>query len=207
MMRQQETISSYIRVLHASPDAPGVDVYSNGKLIARNLVYGKFTPYLKVPPGSYTIEVYRTGTMAKPVIRSSATLRPKSIYTVAATGRMPNVELFVIPDSMTQVPSNRANLRFVHLSPNIAAVDVALPDGKTLFRGTGYKGITGYQHLPPGKHALEIKTAGTNNVILTVPNILLKAGRNYSAYAVGLLGEKPGLQLLIALDGSTYIKA
>ena len=32
-------MNSYIRVFHASPNAPAVDVYANGNLIVKDLVY------------------------------------------------------------------------------------------------------------------------------------------------------------------------
>jgi hypothetical protein len=48
--------------------------------------------------------------------------------------------------------------------------------------------------------------AGTNNIILTVPNTNLRAGNIYTVYIVGLANGSPGLQVLIPLDGSTYLK-
>lgn len=204
MMRQQVD-SSYVRVLHASPGAPGVDVYANGNLIARNLRYRSFTPYLKINPGNYNIKVYATGTKTNPVIDTNVNLKANTIYTAAAVGRLPNIELFPIIEPRVTISPSKTNVRFAHLSPNTPAVDITLPDGTVLFPNVSYKGVTAYKPVAPGRYTLQARIAGTDNVVLTVPNIDLRGGTNMTIYAVGLVGERPGLQVLIPMDGSTYL--
>jgi hypothetical protein len=202
MMRQE---ASYIRVLHASPGASGVDVYANGNLIARNLRYRNFTPYLKVTPGAYNIRVYRFGTTTNPIVSTNVTLNPGAIYTAAAIGRPVNIGLFLISDTRVPVSQSRANVRFIHLSPDSPALDITLPDGRILFSNVGYRGVTNYIPLNPGRYTIQARLAGTNNVILRVPNIVIRPGLNLSIYAVGLSKGTPKLQVLIPLDGSTYL--
>jgi hypothetical protein len=203
MMRKPSI--SFIRVLHASPDAPGVDVYANTNLIAKNLKYGEFTPYLKVPSGQCIIKVFPTGTFQTPLISTTILLIPNAIYTIAAIGQLANIGLLPIRDSRITVNSTKTNVRFVHLSPNAPAVDITLPDGTVLFPNVGYKGVTGYIPVNPGTYTLEARLAGTKTVVLSVPNVILKPGLNISIYAVGLAGGKPGLEVLIPLDGSSYL--
>ena len=56
-----------IRVVHASPDAPAVDVYAEGvsSPLLEDVAYGETTSYLSVDPGTYNIlyntVVYVTG--------------------------------------------------------------------------------------------------------------------------------------------------
>lgn len=205
MMRQVGITSSFIRVLHASPDTQRVDVYANGALIARNIRYKEFTPYLRVAPGQHNITVYGAGTTTRPILNTNVTILPKSIYTAAAIGRASNLELYLIPEPIGQTLSNKANIRFVHLMPNAPAVDITTPDGKVLFPNINYKGITNYISVNPGKHNFQLRTAGTDNILLTIPNIILKPKRNFTMYAVGLADRKPGFQVLIPLDGNTYL--
>lgn len=202
MMRQEQ---SYIRVLHASPNAPGVDVYANGNLIARNLTYRVFTPYLKVSSNRYTIRVYRTGTNINPIIDTAIELRPGNIYTAAAIGMLPNIQLFPVNDVRFPLESNMTNVRLIHLSPDTPAVDAVHPGQNVLFADVAYKGVTGYRPVPSGRHVLQLRIAGSNNVILTVPNIILRPRQNISFYLVGLSEGMPDLQVLIPLDGSTYL--
>lgn len=197
--------SSYVRVFHASPNSPGVDVYANEKLVAKDLKYKMFSPYLKVPSGEYNIKVYRAGTVRRPLIDTKVSLTPNTIYTVAAINKLESIQLFPIVDSKTAIKPGKTNIRFIHLSPDAPAVDISLRDGKILFSNVSYKGVTNYTTVDPGKYTLLVKAVGTNEVVLTVPSITLRPGLNLSIYAVGLAGGKPDLQLLIPLDGSTYL--
>lgn len=199
-------MSSYIRILHASPDAPAVDVYADGKLIAQNLSFANFTEYQPLTPGSYNIKVYPAGTATNPVINTSLDLPDRSIYTAAVTGRLDDISLLPVPDTPMAATPGKVSLRFVHLSPDTPTVDITLPDGTVLFRNVSFKDITDYLAVDPGTYTLQARAAGTDRVLLNVPNQTFTGGRFYTAYAVGLAGGTPPLQLLTALDGNTYIK-
>lgn len=205
MMRYLE--SAFIRMLHASPAVGAVDIYANGQLIAKNLMYGRFSPYIKIIPGRYNIKVYAAGNKARPIIDTEANFVQNQIYTSAVIGNVPNYELYIIHDTRMPILRDKANIRFVHLSLNAPSVDITLPDGKILFSNISYKGVTSYISVAPSRYTVEARLTGTDIVVLTVPNIVLKPERNYTLYAVGLSEGKPPLQLLIPLDGSTYLGA
>ena len=205
MYMTREVPMSYMRALHASPDAPGVDVYANGNLIAKNLRYREFTPYLKVPSGQCIIKIFPTGTSQIPVINTTVILIPNAIYTAAAIGMLTNIGLLPIRDPRITINPTKTNIRFIHLSPNAPAVDITLPDGTVLFPNVSYKGITNYIPVSPGTYTLEARLTGTKTIVLTVPNVILRPDLNLSVYAVGLTGGKPALEVLIPLDGSTYL--
>jgi len=65
-----------IRVVHASPDAPEVDIYVDNQSIVVGASFKDVTDYLKVPAGSHKIEVYAIGTKGKekPVISTNVTV-------------------------------------------------------------------------------------------------------------------------------------
>jgi len=48
----------------------------------------------------------------------------------------------------------------------------------------------------PMNYTLQVRVAGTDNVVLTVPNVPLEADKYYTVYAIGLAGEDPELQAL-----------
>ncbi len=197
-------MSSYIRILHASPDAPGVDIYVNENLIARDVIYKEFSPYIPIVGGLYNVKVYPTGTKIKPVIDTNVNIPPSSIFTVAATGKLADIGLTLVPEPPIKRLPNETFLRFVHLSPEAPNVDITSNNTK-LFSDIEYKEIAPYIPIKPGKYELQIMTVGTNNIILTVPNINLKPGKIYTVYFVGLTTGEPSLQVLIPLDGSTYL--
>ena len=182
---------SYVRALHASPDAPAVDVYVNDRLVARNLSYKNFTPYFRLPTGLYNISVFPTGTKANPVIRTQLQLPARTIYTLAARGILKDIAIQPILDPIVPYAPGTSLIRFIHLSPNTPPVDITLPNGQRIFQDVEYTEVTGYIPVRPGTYTIQARPTGTEKVALLVPNIRLLPNRIYSIYAVGLLDGKP----------------
>lgn len=199
-------MASYIRILHASPNTPSVDIYANNMLFAKNVIYREFTPYISVPSGQYNITIFPSGKMSNPILIKKITIPDNSISTVAAVDYLGNLDLMIIPEPSQPIPSNKTMIRFVHLSPNTPSVDITLPNNTKLFEDVSYKEVTDYIPVPAGTYTLEAHPTGDDEVILYVPNIKLKLNRFYTVYAIGLIENKPPLQVLIPLDGNTYLK-
>lgn len=193
-------MDSGIRVFHASPNAPAVDVYANGNPIVRNLAYKKISQYIPVPSGNYNISVYPAGKTTNPVINTNVFVPPNSIFNVAAIGTLPNISLYPIQEPNVAQTSGNACVRVVHLSPNAPAVDIKLADGTTVFSDVSYKEVTKYVCVPAGTYSFNVSPTGTNTVVLSVPNVQLKANSYYTIYAIGLVGESPALEALAVLE-------
>lgn len=198
--------TSYIRLLHASPKAPAVDIYLNDdNILADNLSYGEFTPYLPLMPETYTIEIYPANDSDMPILTKEITLPEKTIDTIAVIGELPNIELYVINDPIESLDPASSKLRFVNLSPDSPALNVTLPDGSVLFKNVSYKGVSDYMKISPKTYTVELVPTGTDKAILYVPNIRLRPDAFYSFYAIGLVEGDPYIKLLIPLDGNSYI--
>lgn len=192
--------NSYVRVFHASPNAPAVDVYANGNLIINNLAYKQFSQYLPVPPGNYNIRVYPSGEMTNPVLDTNLYIPQNTIFNAAVIGMLPDISLYPIPEPITAQTSGFACARFIHLSPNAPAVDIKLSDGTIVFSSVGYRDITNYACVPPGTYSFIVSLPGTDNVVLTIPNIRLDANSYYTIYAVGVAGGNPPLEALPVVE-------
>ena len=57
-----------------------------------------------------------------------------------------------------------------------------------------------YTCVPAGTYTFRVTPAGTDNVVLTVPNVILTANTLYTIYAVGLVGEEPALEALLVTE-------
>tara|TARA_R110001599_G_scaffold42551_5_gene128053 strand:+ start:17329 stop:18690 length:1362 start_codon:yes stop_codon:yes gene_type:complete len=80
-----------VRVIHAAPDAPNVDVLANGAILQplENVPYFTASSYLTVPAGNYDLEVNVTGTTDTVIDLPATALSAGSIYTVIATDVLP----------------------------------------------------------------------------------------------------------------------
>src|SRR5271167_3214679 len=70
-----------VRVVDASPDAPGLDIYQGSTALAYNLGFGTVTSYVPLPPDVYTISATSAGTK-QTLSSSKATLVASAQYTV-----------------------------------------------------------------------------------------------------------------------------
>src|SRR5688572_17651539 len=74
---------TFVRVVHASPDAPNVDVWVDGVKVLTDVPYTAVSDYLPVTAGDHNVQVTATGS-TDPVIEADLTLEAGTSYTVAA---------------------------------------------------------------------------------------------------------------------------
>ena len=195
-----------VRVLHASPDAPAVDVYLNDEPVDAlvSVPFGVISDYLTVPAGDHNIKVYPTGDTSTAVIDADVTLDANTSYTVAAINEVATIEPRVLVDNPA-VDYDRAQVRVVHFSPDAPGVDIA-PDGADpIISNLEFPEATDYMALDAGTYDLEVRLAGEMTAALQLDPLDIEAGRAYSVFAIGSAAEEPlggnALTALVAQDG------
>lgn len=189
---------AFVRVVHASPDAPNVDVWVDGTKVLTDVPFTAVSDYLTVPAGAHNVQVTATGS-TDPVIDEDLTLAAGTSYTVAATGLLADIAATVLVDDRTPA-EGQAKLRVFHASPSApASVDVVVTDGPTLVEGLAYPEATGYLTVDAGTYALEIRAAGETDAALSL-DATLEGGENYTAIAMD--GGSAGVQVIIATEAA-----
>ncbi|WP_110112250.1 DUF4397 domain-containing protein [Bacillus sp. CGMCC 1.16541] len=195
-----ERTQPMIRILHASPGAPSVDVYLNGRRTIRNLTFRQETDYIPLKEtGQYRIDIFPAGKTDKPLKSEQVQLEKNQKYTSAVVGRPSELDIILIADN-SSTPAGETKVRFIHLSPNAPAVDIAAKNGDVVFSNISFKEVTDYLGLTPMPLDVEVRAAGTDKVVLDVPPVRLRPNRAYTIYAVGLLNGNPALEALISQD-------
>jgi hypothetical protein len=196
---------SHIRLFHAVPAAPAVDVYINDKLVAKRLSYGHFTDYIPLASGTYNIEVYPTGQEISPILKISLPLGDRKIYTLAIIGMLPKIGILPIEDGYEPLSPYRTNIRFANLSPNSPGMDLVLRSGLTLFSDINFTEVSDYRPLNSGDYDFFVRPSNTANNILYLPARLLP-NRNLTFYLLGDYDQPSTLAVYIPMDGSTYLR-
>lgn len=191
-----------VRVVHASPDAPAVDVLVNGAAAFQNAPFKGITQYASLAAGSYGVQVVPAGQTQPAVISATLTLDADKDYTVVAVGKLAAIEPLVLTDNNAAPAAGKAHVRFVHASPDAPAVDIAVKGGPVLFPNVAFKGVGDYLPVDAGTYNLEVRLAGTNTVALDLPGIKLDAGNVYTAYAMGLAAGEPALTAVLSTDAT-----
>ena len=98
--------TAMVRVLHASPDAPEVDVYLDGVAVGdplAGLSFGSLSQYVEVPAGPHAIKVCATADPAVcPIDVPEVSVEDGQQYTVAATNVLDSIEAQVLVDTGTR---------------------------------------------------------------------------------------------------------
>ncbi|MBK8643621.1 MAG: DUF4397 domain-containing protein [Saprospiraceae bacterium] len=178
-----------VLVTHASPNAPGVDLLvDNNKQNSAALNFPNNTGYLKVESGTRNIKVNVTGTSTT-VIEANLMLAKDNNYSVFAVDSVSNISAIVLADDLSAPAAGKAHVRFIHLSPNAPAVDVAVASsGAVVFGNKKFTEYTAFTPLDAGTYNLDVRVAGTSTVALVLPAITLEAGKIYTVFAKGFLG-------------------
>jgi hypothetical protein len=178
--------SGQVLVIHASPDAPAVDLLVNNTVVASGLMFPNNTGYLAVPAGTPNVKVRVAGTTAT-VIDANLPITANTSYTVIAADSVARLAPVVLTDNLSAPAAGKAHVRFVHLSPNAPAVDIALRGGAVVFSNTAFKASTPFTPLDAGTYNLEVRVAGTSTVVLSLPNTTFAEGGIYTVFAKGFL--------------------
>lgn len=200
----QDAESARVRVLHASPDAPAVDVYTDGSAVLEGAGFGSISGYLEVPAGDHRIQVFAASAdpaVDAALIDATLTFGPGTRTTVAATNDLESIEAQVIADTPAPV-ADAVLIRVGHLSADTPAIDVAPEAGAEIVQGLAYPDVTDYLTIAEGALDLEFRPSGAVDgwVALDPGGVLLTNGNSYSLFLIGSLADG-SVRLVTAPDG------
>jgi hypothetical protein len=213
------------QVVHASPSAPGVDVYvtapggalENPVNGAAPLEFGQFTDRLQVPEGTYQIRV-AVPDVAGPIVvydSGSVDLPAGADLMIAATENVflgeSAVQLVVLdpaeanPLLDTNTPAGAVA---VHLGPDAPAVDILADVGSTpedeaikLVENVSYTEFCSLENIgAPETYTLSVVATGDTTSVLDIP---FTAEPNEAATVIvsGLLGTDTLQAIPLGIDG------
>lgn len=197
-----------VYALHASPDAPSVDIFAGSAELADSLAFGGLSAPIQVPPGSYTLDFFAhaEGSMrpsgAPATSQPTGALQAGQRYLAVAKGFLasgtPSFQLAAFVDEFETKDSARARIRVVHASPDAPAVDVGVVSGASIspviVSSLAFQSATPGPGLgiDPRTYTLGITPAGQNDTIVRSFDVPASAGVRAFVVAAGALDEKKG---------------
>ena len=205
-----------LRVVHASPGAPTVDVYTAGSGVPfATVAYGETSLYAQLVPGDYNLIVRVAGTDT--VLYETGTINiddNDDVITAVAVGDItstdPDKSFRVLPlfENFGDDDGGEARIRIVHASPDAPAVDIDLDDdgsidikSLTRFGDTGANGIE-----VPSDTALQIGISAGGERLTAFTTPPLPSRGDVFVIATGFVADLPreatGFSLLaVDIDG------
>jgi len=197
-----------VRVFHASPDAPKVNLWVNDAVVASGLDYQKSTGYLSLDEGTYKVAVEGVipggnVTVIGPV---NLPLAGKTDYDVIAVNSVASIEPLIISDTGSLSDNTKVRVRVAHLAAAAPAVKVFVTaPGADLAAATAlgsfaFKETLGAVEVAAGDYQIRV-TLADNTVVFDSGTVNLAAGKDLLVGAVPNVGTGSSPITLAVLDG------
>lgn len=195
--------NALVRVVHAIPAGSTVDVFADDLRVFESLAFKAVTPYREMDGQRYTFHLRPAGmNRVDPLASNSEGLDDGAYYTVfAVPGDDEAATLRVVEDNHALPSAGKARVRVVHASHDAGEFDMYAA-GRTdvLFDGVDFQSVTDYNEIAPVAGSLELRPEGISNVMLTVPDVRLDAGKSYTIVVVGRVRTAPKLEAFVIED-------
>ena len=197
-----------VRVVHASPDAPSVDVLLDDAEVLSDVPYLASSAYLATSAGDHNLKVNAAGT-ATTAIDADVTLADGTDYTVIASDLVAAITPIVLEDDNTAPAAGNARVRAIHGAPSAPAVDiyvtapgVDLGAATPVLTGVAFGDVADYLEVPAGEYQVRVAPAGTKTVAIDSGALTLESGQVRTAIAVDAPGGGAPFDLLVLADSN-----
>lgn len=200
-----------LQVLHASADAPAVNVLVNGAEALADVDFKQGSGAITLDEGDYEIQVdgIVPSGVATVIGPATFTLAADTLYSVLAINDVANIEPLVLEQPDTAVPAGSVRVRVAHAAPGAGEVDVyvtapgadlasEMPLGTFDFRGD-----LGPVEVPAADYQIRVTATGDpDTVVFDSGTTSLPDGANLLVAAVLNTGAGDAPISLALLDGT-----
>ncbi|MBE7512684.1 MAG: DUF4397 domain-containing protein [Anaerolineales bacterium] len=191
-----------VRVVHASAQAPRVDVYIDGSLFFDSMAYGTYSNYVNADEGEYQVDIRLDDDpeTAKPLFSATVTIAADSVNTVVAQG-VPGQNFGVGMYQTTETPpTGKALIQLVNTIDENTPVDLTA-GGSPVTKGVEFGTL---RSLPAdeGVYALAVNAKGETLYDFGTIGIVKEM-----IYTYILVADKNGASLVRIVDGVLFAGA
>lgn len=190
-----------VRVIHASPDAPGVDVYVNDSPIAEGLSFGVTTDFVALPAGDdRQVKIVTAGSPVEDALNATdLDLDEGSAYEVIVLDMVDDLDVKIEDVDLSAVPAEQARLRIIHAAPDVDEVSLVVTDGPELFTGVTFQDVSDYETLDAMTYDLQVKQG--DDVLIRATDFVVEPAMVYDVIVLGRNDD--GSLALVAVSAPT----
>jgi len=199
--RAANSSKAKVRFLHASPDAPAVDIKLNngsGPAVFSNASFKDITNYTEVDAGTYTFVVTPTGSTNEVVVFEPISVTNGMVYTVIAHGTLDNMDqypfatrVFIDNDMGDQYADfmfATSSVNVTHASPDAPGVDLIIDGIVINSSALTFPNSTNYLDANAGTRNIKVNASGTATTVIEA-DLTLESNKDYSIFATDALSN------------------
>ncbi|HEX6307436.1 MAG TPA: DUF4397 domain-containing protein [Longimicrobiales bacterium] len=199
-------LDSGVRVVHAAPETPRLEVVLQGETRAL-LEYAEVSEYFTVGAGERQLQLHVAGSTT-PIIALDTTFAAETHYTVLAAGRSGSIQPIILEDDPTPADTGEARIRLVHAAPTAGTVDIYVTQpGEELavsapaLTNVDFGAASDYMVLDARTWRVRVTAAGTQTILIDLPLLVLSSRRVVTVVMMDTMGSGPPHGLIVLSDG------
>jgi hypothetical protein len=189
--------AAYVSIFQGAPKAPAMDVFANQNRVNQAPVeYTQILPYSAFYPGSRNFR-FSAFNSATSLLEKSFVLKADSAYSIFVADKAAGIDAILVKDIWKDPTATKAQLRFVHLSPDTEKVYLEVAGISTpVVSESEFKSVSEFKELNPGNVTLSVKSKATGETLIQSGTLDLKGNRVYTLILRGIKAESTGTKKL-----------
>jgi len=201
---------THVSVLHASANAPKVDVKIDNDTVLTGVDFKQGSNLLELDSGTrkVVVEGILPGGARTPVITADLPLDADTRYTIIAANDVADIEPVIVSAPVVDVPADTVRAQVVHAAAKAPSVDVYVTapsadiNSASPLSALAYKASTDPVEIPNGDYEIRITPEGSKTVLFDSGTISLAGGSDLVIAAVENISDSVPVSLVV-LDGDT----
>lgn len=193
----------FVSIYHASPDAPSLDlVVDNRQVNFGPFRYSDHSGYLNFYTGDRNLK-FTPANAVSALIDTTFNVAQGNAYSIFVINRLSaGLETLIVADSTSAPESRKAMVRFVNLSPDAPAFNVATTDSGAgqLFENISFKGATSFKQVDAGTYTFNVQEAGTQTTSVSAKDVAISPGGYYTIITRGFITPPTGNSNVLSIE-------
>ncbi|RZK16365.1 MAG: DUF4397 domain-containing protein, partial [Flavobacterium sp.] len=179
-VRPQQPVAG-LSIIQASPTTENLDVYVDATRAVLDLPYAKKIDYLNLYPGNRKISIKKTGSQTD-LLAQELTLKDYIGYSLFVIDKLETVKFLFLEDDLAAPATGKAKVRFVNLSPDAPALNLAIAGKETdLVTNKLFKEYSTFIEIDAAeKVTFNVKNKETGAPETSIADVKVQAGGIYT---------------------------
>lgn len=163
-----------VRIIHASPDAPAVNIKLDGMIAISDLDYAESTGYAEIPSGikDVAVEAIIPGGNADVIEVPDFDFATDGQYTIVAVGETTDIDTLLVSDSADTPSAGEVAITVVHAATAADEVDVYITDEDTVLDNNvdpsfrfDFEGAVDVGAVPAGTYRIRVTAPDSKTAV------------------------------------------